>query len=95
MTRMAELKANPHLFGNAKHMADALNHDITVGGIFPNAANGDFNAVDEGRFKSKYCDWWPTARIVLSTAKIFTGSRIDAIIDRLIEVGDRLCGSDS
>ena len=88
---LQELEANSQHLQNAKNLAQSIINDPTVGGIFPNAANGDFSSPNIERFKGKFCSWWPLAKKLLKLAKVFTNSRIDAIIDQLIELGDSIC----
>ena len=86
---------NTHTAGmltDARTMADFLKGDNTVGGIFPKAHEGNFEEVNESLFKAKFCKHWPVIRTVLGAAKIFTPEKVDLIIDRLIEVGNKLCG---
>lgn len=85
------LRTNSLSLENAKSIANQIDKDPTVGGLFPNANNGDFTTVNEAKFKSRWCFWWKVAKPLLKLAKIFTGNKVDAIIDNIIKVGDRLC----
>lgn len=90
----ADIKAlheNGFQAADAKAIADMVSSDATAGGIFPNAELGDFNAPDIDRFKSKYCSWWPIAKLLLGFAKVFTGPRGDRTLDALIELGNKVC----
>jgi hypothetical protein len=86
---------NTHTAGmltDARTMADFLKGDHSVGGIFPRAHEGNFEEVNESLFKIKFCKHWSVIKTVLGVAKIFTPDKVDLIIDRIIEVGDKLCG---
>jgi hypothetical protein len=85
------LKANSLSVANAQNLARQIESDITVGGIFPNANSGDYSNPDIEKFKSKWCSWWIVAKILLNIAKVFTGPIADKAIDKLIELGDRVC----
>lgn len=87
------LKANSLNLSDAKTLSDLISADHSVGGIFPNGASGDFSNPDIEAFKSKYCSWWPIARILFVIGKIFTKEKGDQVIDALISLGDQVCGS--
>lgn len=85
-------KAN---LADAKIMADFIEQDNTVGGIFPHGLPGPGEHPETSRdveaFKRKYDRrWWPVMRVVLKLAKIFTGEQVDRIIDALIALGDEV-----
>lgn len=85
------LRTNSLSLENAKSIANQIEKDPTVGGLFPNAESGDFTTVDEVKFKSRWCFWWKVARPLLKLAKIFTGNKGDAIIDSIMKTGNVLC----
>ncbi|MBN9283570.1 MULTISPECIES: hypothetical protein [unclassified Flavobacterium] len=85
------LKANSLSMRNARDIARHIESDYTVGGIFPNGKSGDFDTPNVERFQSKWCSWWPVARILLTLAKIFTGEKGDKAINALIALGDTVC----
>jgi hypothetical protein len=87
------LKANSLNLSDAKTLSDLISNDHSVGGIFPNGANGDFTNPDIEAFKAKYCSWWPIARILFVIGKIFTKEKGDKVIDALISLGDQVCGT--
>ncbi len=85
------LKTNSLSMQNAKVFGEMVESDLTIGGIFPNANNDDFSNANEAIFKGKWCSWWILGKQLLSLAKIFTGPKADKAIDKLIELGDRIC----
>lgn len=85
------LKANSLNISNARDIANQIESDHTVGGIFPNAINDDYSNPDIQKFKDKWCAWWPVARILLTIAKIFTGNKGDNAIEAMISLGDSVC----
>ncbi|MFW0736735.1 hypothetical protein [Flavobacterium sp. T12S277] len=85
------LRANSLSIGNARDIAQQIESDPTFSGIFPNGTTGDFANPDERKFKDKWCGWWPTAKILLTIAKTFTGDNADRAIDAIISLGDRIC----
>ena len=87
------LKANSLNLSDAKTLSDLVSADHSVGGIFPNGKNGDFSNPDIEAFKSKYCAWWPIARILFVIGKIFTKDKGDQVMDALIALGDEVCGT--
>ena len=87
------LKANSLNLNDAKILSELVSADHSVGGIFPNGSAGDFSNPDIEAFKSKYCAWWPIARILFVIGKIFTKEQGDKVIDALISLGDEVCGS--
>lgn len=91
VNELETLKANSLSIRNAKDIAEQIDSDHTVGGIFPNAATGDFTNPDIQKFKEKWCGWWPVARILLTLAKIFTGDKADKVIDAILKLGDTVC----
>ena len=86
------LKANSLSVANAQSMATQIESDLTVGGIFPNGASGDFTDQNVEKFKAKWCSWWSVAKILLTIAKVFTGPKGDDVIDALLKMGNNLCG---
>lgn len=90
-TELSTLKANSLSIQNAKEMAKLIDSDHTVGGIFPNGKNGDFSDPKIEIFKSKWCGWWPVAKILLTIAKIFTGDNADKVIDEILKLGSNVC----
>lgn len=87
------LKANSLSVANAKAIAEQIESDSTVGGIFPHGNSGDFTDPDIEKFKSKWCSWWDVARILLTLAKIFTGENADKVIDAILKLGDSVCNN--
>jgi hypothetical protein len=85
------LKANSLSLENARVIADQIEKDPTVGGIFPNGNTADFTHPDIEKFKSKWCPIWPYVRVLLNIAKIFTNDRVDKVIDALLALGDEVC----
>lgn len=85
------LKVNSLSIKDAKNMAEQIESDHTVGGLFPQGAVGDFSNPDIAKFKDKWCPWWPIARILLTIAKVFTGDKGDKVIDALMKLGDTVC----
>ena len=49
------LMANSLSIHNAREIALQIESDLTVTGIFPNGATGDFTHPDEEKFKDKWC----------------------------------------
>lgn len=88
---MKSLTSNSLSLTNAKHFAQMIKSDLTIGGIFPNAYLGDFSEINTEKFQSKFCGFWPLAKKLLSLAKVFTNDKIDTIIDKLIAFGDVNC----
>lgn len=76
---------------NAKLLAELVESDYTVGGIFPKGAEGDFTNPNHDEFKRKFCPWWKLARILFNIAKIFTKKKGDKALDALILLGDTIC----
>ena len=87
------LKANSLNMANAKDMAELIKSDVTLGGIFPNAATGDFSNPNTKLFSEKWCAIWDWAKILLRLAKIFTNDKIDKVIDALLALGNKVCPS--
>jgi len=85
------LRVNSLSVKNARELAEFIESDDTVGGIFPNGAAGDFTTFNAEAFKKKWCSWYPIARILLKIAKAFAGPKGDEKIDAIIEIGDSLC----
>jgi hypothetical protein len=85
------LKANSLSLENARVIADQIENDLTVGGIFPNGNNADFTHPDIEKFKTKWCPIWPYVRVLLNIAKLFTNDRVDKVIDALLGLGDEVC----
>ena len=85
------LKANSLSLENARVIADQIEKDLTVGGIFPNGNTADFTHPDIEKFKAKWCPIWPYVRVLLNIAKIFTNDRVDKVIDALLALGDEVC----
>lgn len=92
---MKHLESNSLSIQNAIALGNYIKNDPTVGGIFPNNADGsgNFTNANEAIFKDKYCKYWKFIRPVLILAKTFTGPAIDIIIDALIALGDKACKS--
>lgn len=90
-SELESLKNNPEHVKSAKLIADQISEDSTVGGVFPKADDGNFEQIDLEIFKEKWCSWWPVARILLVVAKIFTGKRVDKIINQILKTGDEVC----
>lgn len=88
---MELLKGSMLNLESARIMAERIDSDYTVNGIFPEGATENYSVVNEEKFKKRFCSWWPVARILLILAKNFTNERGDLVIDALIAVGDRLC----
>ncbi|TXI88286.1 MAG: hypothetical protein E6Q37_00460 [Crocinitomicaceae bacterium] len=85
------LKANSLSLTDVKQMAELIDSDHSIGGIFPNGTNGDFSNADIEKFMNKWCSWWPIARILLTVAKAFTNDKVDKVIDALLKLGDSVC----
>ena len=85
------LAANSLSIDNAASIGEQIENDLSVGGIFPDGSNGNFDNPNEALFKSKWCSWWPVAKILLTIAKTFTGPAGDKVIDALISLGNRVC----
>ena len=70
-----------------------VKQDATAGGIFPNNSIDlkDFSNPNIQAFKEKYCSWWWLAKKLFKLVKIFVGSKVDALIDALISLGDNVC----
>lgn len=85
------LAANSLGMESARTVATHIESDTTMGGIFPNAQDGNFNNPDIAKFKDKWCDWWPVAKILLKIAKVFTGEKGDKAIDAILKLGNEVC----
>lgn len=88
---MSALMTNSLDLRNAKLLAELVESDHTVGGIFPQGAAGDFTNPNNDEFKRKFCSWWKLARILFNLAKIFTKEKGDKALDALIILGDTIC----
>lgn len=85
------LKTNSLSLSNARAIGTQIESDLSAGGIFPHGANGDFSNPDMEKFRSKWCDWWVIAKILLSLAKVFTGPKADKVLDALLALGNTTC----
>jgi hypothetical protein len=84
------LKMNSLSISNAKDIANQIESDLTVGGIFPNAETGNFENPNIEIFTQKWLWWWLAAKILLKLAKVFTGEKADKVIDKIILLGDSI-----
>ena len=49
---------------------------------------------DAPAFVAKFCQLWPVLEGVLNAVKIFTGRKVDKVIDDLIAIADDVCGTE-
>ncbi|WP_427874764.1 hypothetical protein [Flavobacterium sp. MMS24-S5] len=76
---------------NAIHLANFIEKDLTIGGVFPNGKSGDFKNPDTKKFATKWCSIWAIIKPLCIVAKVFTGDKADAAIDAFIALGDTAC----